>query len=95
MTDTDTERVLISHDMFEQRHPDERDAQLLYENHRRATHIAKHGNLDGYRPGRAFPCPGDLRVFGETAVHLLLHCDACGYETSCRVDDPSLNAIAF
>ena len=39
-------------------------------------------------PDRAFPCPGSIRVVAQSEHYLILACDACRFETSCRADQP-------
>lgn len=83
---TETSDFVTLHSRFEADRPDEAHYARAVENHRRAVHIRAHGSEDGYQPRREFPCKGVLRVYDKTEAHLLIHCDACGYETSCRTD---------
>jgi hypothetical protein len=72
------------HSDFESRFPDEREAALAVENSRMARHLSTHGTLDGYRPGREFPCLGILSVEDRRGPQWEVRCSACDFLTTIR-----------
>lgn len=63
-------------------------AHADYERHN-PEHAAYARRVD---PDREFPCPGSIRIVDQTEHLLILACDACRFETTCRASRHSHTA---
>lgn len=72
------------HSDLESRFPDEAEAAMAVENSRMARYLSAHGSLDGYRPGREFPCLGVLHVEDRRGPLWEVRCSVCDFLTTIR-----------
>lgn len=74
----------MSHADYEAVNPVDAAAEVEYDQARRIQHVKTHGTLDGYRPLREFPCPGQIEVVDRSEAMWVLACTGCRFELAIR-----------
>lgn len=67
-----------SHHQYEVKRPQRAEHARAIADAHRAAYVRAGGDVDAYKPQRAFPCPGIMRITNRKAKVWTIQCDECG-----------------